>query len=123
MTAKDHLNWDQHRLTEGIIRGLSVPKEHREILTRAVSGGHPLIARPTNSGHTQILIKDDGMVIAAGSGGKGRGFANFESELRRGIRSVGGDFPRRDESIKAFQRRMQKSQGSSEPEDAPDEQE
>ena len=116
MSAKDHLNWDQHRLTEGMVHGMHVDKEYREILIRAVSGGHPLIARQTNNSHTQILIKDDGMVTAAGSGGRGRGFANFESELRRGIRSVGGDFPRRDESIKAFQRRMQKNQGSSEPE-------
>lgn len=123
MTAKDHLNWDQHRLTEGMVHGVPMDKESREILGRAVSGGHPLIARRTQNSHVQIIIKDDGIITHAGTGGRGRGSANFESELRRGIRSVGGDFPRRNESIKAFQRRIQKNQSSSEQQDAPDEQE
>lgn len=119
MAAKDHVNWEQHRLTEGMVHGVSMDKESREILKRAVSGGHPLIARKTQSNHIQIMIKDDGMVTTAGTGGRGRGSANFESELRRGIRSVGGDFPRKNESIKAFQKRM----GNTKQDSTPDEQE
>lgn len=88
-------------------------KDGQDILARAVSGGHPMIARTTAKGHIQVMIKDDGIVVTSGTGGGGSGNANFESELRRAHRSVGRDFPRKNESMKQFQRRMAKNQGDS----------
>lgn len=110
MPGQDHLNWDQHRLTEKSVKGIQMSKDGQDILARAVSGGHPLIVRYTGKGHIQVLVKDDGMVITSGSGGRGSGNDNFESELRRAHRSVGKDFPRKNESMKQFQRRMAKNQ-------------
>lgn len=108
----NNLNWDQHKLTEKGVHSLTMPKEMREVLSRAVTGGHPMIAMHTGKSHIRVYIKDDGIVHTTSSGGgQGRGTANFEAELRRGHRSVGKDFPRRNESVKAFQKRMTKNQG------------
>ena len=106
MGAMDNVNWDQHKLTEKSVKGIPMPKDGQDVLSRAVSGGHPLIARKTSKGHIQVLIKDDGIVIHSGTGGRGSGNENFESALRRAHRSIGRDFPRKNESMKQFQRRM-----------------
>lgn len=111
MGGMDNINWDQHKLTEKTARGVFQDKQQQEILQRAVSGSHRLIARQTSKGHIHIYVDGDGIVTAGGTGGGGRGYVNFEGDLRRAIRSVGGDFPRKQESIKQFQRRMQKNQG------------
>jgi hypothetical protein len=105
MGGMDNLNWDQHRLTERSVHGLNMPRDHREILARAVSGGHPIIARQGKD-HVKLYIKDNGIVVASGSGGRGRGSQNFESQLRRGHRQANTDFPRKNESLKQFQQRM-----------------
>lgn len=107
-----NLNWDQHRLTENSIHSVKIGREYRDILARAVQGGHPLIAQSTRSGHYTIHIKDDGSVVFAGTGGRGRGTANFESQLRRNLRTVNADFPRKNESMKQFERRIAKKQGT-----------
>jgi hypothetical protein len=74
MPGQDHLNWEQHRLTEKSVHSLGFDKERREILARAISAGHPLIARVSGRNHIQILIKDDGMVTTGSTpGGGGRG--------------------------------------------------
>ena len=108
----NNINWNQHKLTEKGVHSLTMPKDMREVLSRAVTGGHPMIATHTGGTHLRIYIKDDGMVhTTTTGGGQGRGTANFEAELRRSHRSVGRDFPRRNESMKAFQKRMAKNQG------------
>lgn len=112
MPGMDNINWDQHKLTEKSAHGVFQDKDFREILQRAISGGHPMIARQTSKGHVQIYIKDDGIVNAAGTSGGGRGANNFEGEMRKAHRSVGMDFPRKNESLKQFQRRMQRQQGN-----------
>ena len=112
MGGMDNINWDQHKLTEKSVHGVPIPKEHREVLQRAVAGGHPLIARQTGKSHVQIYIKDDGIVLTSGTGGRGRGAENFESNVRQNMRGIGKDFPRKGESQKQFERRMQKKQGN-----------
>lgn len=107
----NNLNWEQHKLTEGGVNSIKLPKDMREVLARAVSGGHPMIVMHKGS-HVKVFIKDDGIVTTASSGGRGRGTANFEAELRRNHRSIGKDFPRKSESPKAFQRRMAKNQSN-----------
>lgn len=78
---------------------------------RAVQGGHPIIAEISRSGHAKIHIKNDGTVVAAGTGGRGRGDKNFEAQLRRNLRSVGADMLRKGESLKQFTKRTQANQG------------
>lgn len=112
MPGMDNINWDQHKLTEKSVHGVPIPKEHREVLRRAVLGGHPMIARQTSKKHVQIYVKDDGLVLTSGTGGGGRGAENFEGDMRRAHRSVGKDFPKKNESMKQFQRRMEKQQGN-----------
>lgn len=107
----NNLNWEQHKLTEKGVHSIAMPRDARDVLARAVSGGHPMIAMHKGS-HIKIYIKDDGIVTTTSSGGRGRGVANFESDLRRGHRSVGKDFPRKNESPKAFQKRMAENQSN-----------
>lgn len=104
----NNVNWEQHKMHEGHVRSLSAEKETKEILMRAIQSGHPMIAIQPKSNHIKIYVKDDGIVTTGGTGGGGRGFANFEAQLRRAHRSVGSDFPRRNESLKKFQERMKK---------------
>lgn len=107
----NNLNWDQHRLTEKSVYGLKMPRDMRDVLARAVSGGHPMIAHVSNKNtHIRIYIKDDGIVGTSSTGGRGRGTANFEADLRRAHRSIGKDFPRGNESMKQFLKRMEKQQ-------------
>jgi hypothetical protein len=118
----NHLNWDQHRLTERMVHGVDMPKDMREILMRAVQGGHPMILQKTAKNHTVVHIKDDGSVVSAGTGGRGRGNKNFESQLRRNLRSVGADMPRKGESMKQFIKRRQPKENPTEQPENPTEQ-
>ena len=108
MPSSSSLNWEQHVMHAGHVRSLSTDQDKKDVLMRAIDSGYPMIAQQTRNGHVTIHIKDDGSVVTSGSGGKGnRGTQNFESELRRAHRSVGSDFPRKTESLKQFQRRME----------------
>lgn len=105
------LNWDQHSMKEGHVRSLGIDKERQDVLIRALQSGHQFIGMKSGGGHIKIYIKDDGLVHTASTGGDRRGVDNFESQLRRNLKGIGKDFPRRNESMKAFQRRMAKQQG------------
>ena len=108
MVSPSNLNWEQHVMHAGHVRSLSTDKDKKDVLMRAIDSGHPMIAQQTRNGHVTIHIKDDGSVTTSGSGSGGnRGTQNFESELRRAHRSVNSDFPRKAESLKQFQRRME----------------
>jgi len=102
----EHLNWDQHSMKEGHVRSL-IPndKDKQDVVIRALHGARMIGIRGTN--HLKLYVEKDGMVTV-GLTGEGRGTQNIESEIRRAHRSVGHDFPRKKESIKQFQRRMQK---------------
>jgi hypothetical protein len=108
MGIEDKLNFDQMRVTPKNVHGLGLDKDYSEVVARASSGPVPLIVVKQRNNHFRVHIKDDGIVTGAGSGGRGRGHQNFESDLRRNIRQLGHDFPRRNESQKQFERRMQK---------------
>lgn len=111
MASADSLNWDQHSMKEGHARSLfPKDKERQGIVIRALSGAR-MIGHGGASSHVKIYVEGDGLVTTANSGG-GRGSDNFESQLRRAHRSVGKDFPRHGESLKAFQRRMERKQGN-----------
>jgi hypothetical protein len=107
MGIEDKLNFDQMRVTPKTAHGLGLDKEYSEVISRAASGPVPLIVVKQRNNHFRVHIKDDGIVTGAGSGGRGRGHQNFESDLRRNIKQLGHDFPRRNESQKQFERRMQ----------------
>lgn len=108
MPSSSNLNWEQHVMHAGHVRSLSTDQDKKDVLIRAIDSGWPMIAQQTRSGHVTIHVKDDGSVVTSGSGSSGkRGTQNFESELRRAHRSVGSDFPRKTESLKQFQRRME----------------
>lgn len=85
-------------------------KERQSIVIRALSGAR-MIGHGNNDKHVKIFVEGDGLVTTANSGG-GRGSENFESQLRRAHRSVGHDFPRHGETLKAFQRRRERKQGN-----------
>lgn len=108
----DHLNWDQHSMKEGHVRSLGMDRERQEVMIRALQSGHQFIGVKSGGNHIKIYIKDDGLVTTASTGGERRGVDNFESQMRRNLRTVGKDFPRRNESLKAFQRRMARQQGN-----------
>lgn len=111
MVSANSLNWEQHIMTAGHVRSLKTDKDRRDVLIRAISSGHPMIAEQRRNNHIVVHVKDDGSVTTAGSGGGGRGVDNFESQLRRAHKSVGSDFPRKNESDKQFQRRMDNKNG------------
>jgi len=106
MASSNSLNWDQHSMTEGHVRSLFPEKDRREVVIRALKGARMIGIRGSNN-HVKIFVEDDGIVTVGGTG-RGRAWANIESDLRRAHRSVGKDFPRSGESDKAFERRMQR---------------
>lgn len=111
MVSPSNLNWEQYVMHAGHVRSLSTDKDKKDVLMRAIDSGHPMIAQQTRNSHVTIHVKDDGSVVTSGTGSSGkRGTQNFESELRRALRSVGSDFPRKTESLKQFQKRMGKKQ-------------
>jgi len=108
MASADSLNWEQHSMREGHVRSLFAgQKDRQDIMIRALNGAR-MIGHGGGSRHIKIYVEGDGIVTDSASGGGGRGAENFEAQLRRAHRSVGKDFPRRGESDKAFQRRMQR---------------
>lgn len=111
MASANSLNWDQHSIKEGHVRSLfSNDRERQDILIRALGHGARMIANPSSK-HIKIFVEGDGIVTTPATGGGGnRSLENFEAQLRRAHRSVGKDFPRRGESDKAFQRRLQRQQ-------------
>jgi len=111
MVSANSLNWEQHIMTAGHVKSLKTDKDKKDVLIRAISSGHPMIAEQRRNGHLVVHVKDDGSVITSGSGSSGhRGVENFESQLRRAHKSVDSDFPRKGESDKQFQRRIAKKQ-------------
>lgn len=110
MVSANSLNWEQHIMTAGHVKSLKTDKDRRDVLIRAISSGHPMIAEQRRNSHIVVHVKDDGSVTTSSSGGGGRGVDNFESQLRRAHKSVDSDFPRKGESDKQFQRRMAKKQ-------------
>ncbi len=110
MVSANSLNWEQHIMKEGHVKSLKTDKDRKNVLIRAIGSGHPMIAEQRRNGHIVVHVKDDGSITTASSGGGGRGVENFESQLRRAHRSVGSDFPRKNESDKQFQRRMANNQ-------------
>jgi hypothetical protein len=111
MVSANSLNWEQHIMTAGHVKSLKTDKDRRDVLIRAISSGHPMIAEQRRNNHIVVHVKDDGSITTSGSGGSGnRGVENFESQLRRAHKSVGSDFPRKSESDKQFQRRMANKQ-------------
>ncbi len=115
MVSPSVFNWEQHTMKEGHVKSLKTDSDRKDVLIRAIVSGHPMIAEQRRNGHIMVHVKDDGSVTTSSTGGKGnRGAKNFESELRRAHRSVGSDFPRKNESDKQFQKRMAKKQNPNE---------
>lgn len=106
MGNENTVNWEQHRVTEKSARGIPLGKEHLEVLRRVAMGPVLVRAHVQRNGHVQIHIKDDGIVGTSGTASDGRGFKNFEADMRRNIRQLGHDFPRHGEELNQFQRRM-----------------
>ncbi len=115
MVSPSIFNWEQHTMTVGHVRSLSTDKDKKDVLIRAIASGHPMIAEQRRNNHIMVHVKDDGSVTTSSTGGSdNRGTQNFESRLRRAHRSVGSDFPRKNESDEQFKRRMAKKQNPNE---------
>lgn len=95
MGTEQHLNWDQHALTEDRINGLTRDSGFREMLGRVSQGSTPVIGLRTKSGHIQLRIKGDGLVHLASTPSDHRAVKNMEQQIRRNFRGIGHDFPRK----------------------------
>lgn len=91
--AKDHLNYDQMSMTEGLARQIKTDKNTRNLLVHvARHSPTPVIAQHGGS-HIKLYFKDDGLVVLASTSGGGRGIANAESQIRKSLRGHGFEFP------------------------------
>lgn len=89
------LNIDQHRLTDDKIRQLTTHRETRELLARVAQGSTPVVAHKTRNNHIQIRIVGDGIINTGGTPQDIRAVKNLEAQIRRGMKSIGHDFPRK----------------------------
>jgi hypothetical protein len=89
------LNFDQHRLTREKIKQLTLHRETRELLERVAQGSTPVIAHKTRNNHLQIRIVGDGIINTGGTPQDIRAVKNLEAQIRRGMKSIGHDFPRK----------------------------
>ena len=90
--AAENLNYDQMGMTHEHVRQLTPHKGVREILSRVVDCGHPVISQSLPSGHFRLYIKDDGIVHVSGTPSDHRALKSIEGDIRRGIVSAGGTF-------------------------------
>lgn len=95
MGTEQHLNWDQHALTEQRIRALTRDDSHREMLSRVAQGSTRVAGYLLGNGHIQLRIEGDGLVHIASTPSDHRAVKNNESRIRRQMSQIGHDFPRK----------------------------
>jgi hypothetical protein len=92
--AKEHLNYDQHALTEGGVKAIKADNDTSNLLLHVVKHSPtPVIASGGGSKHIKLYFKGDGLVVMSSSSGGGRGPANAESQIRKSLASHGFEFP------------------------------
>jgi len=97
MATEDHLQWEQHALTDDHIRSLTTHKDYRELFARVAQATTPVMALKTRSGHIQIRIKGDGMLHTGSTPSDKRAVKNLESDIRRNMRQIEHNFPKKGE--------------------------
>lgn len=95
MGTEQHLNWDQHALNDQRIRNLTRDDAHREMLSRVAEGSTPVAGFLLKNGHIQLRIKGDGIVHMASTPSDHRAVKNNEQRIRRQMREIGHDFPKK----------------------------
>lgn len=95
-----HVNAEQHRLTVEHIKSLTSDRDVQEMLSRVAQGSTPVFAHKTRSGHIQVRIQGDGITHVMGTPQDWRSVKNDEAWIRRNMRQIGHNFPKRREGSK-----------------------
>lgn len=97
MATDDNLQWEQYALTDSHIRNLTTHKDYRELFARVAQATTPVMAVKTRSGHIQLRIKGDGVLHTGSTPSDNRAVKNLESDIRRNMRQIDHNFPKKGE--------------------------
>ena len=111
--AKDHLNYEQMKLTHGQINDLTNHKQMRGLLGHLVDNSPTrVIAHKSSSSHIKLYFENDGLVTMASTPSDWHAVENNDKQIRKSLASHGFEYT----TFSAFQRPKKKNKNKGNPE-------
>ena len=112
--AKDHLNYEQMKLTHAHINSLTSHKETRGLLSHLVDNSPTRVIAQHGKTHIKLYFENDGLITISGSPSDNRAVSNNDKQIRRSLASHGFEYT----TMSDFQRpkKKNKEQPEQEPE-------
>lgn len=90
--AKEHLNYDQLKLTHSQIGSLTSHKETRKLLGHLVDNSPARVIAQSGNTHIKLFFENDGLVAISGSPSDSRAVENNDKQIRRSLAASGIEY-------------------------------